>query len=89
MHEFPLLRAIFGGFPGAAKPLRRPSDSGQTLILSPAARSRASIDATNMAAWREAGAAGFGIGSAIYKSGDTPEMAAAKARALLSAASKS
>jgi 2-dehydro-3-deoxyphosphogalactonate aldolase len=42
-----------------------------------------------MAAWREAGAAGFGIGSAIYKSGDTPEMAAAKARALLSAASKS
>jgi hypothetical protein len=58
------------------------------LILSPAARSRASIDATNMAAWREAGAAGFGIGSAIYKSGDTPEMAAAKARALLSAAAK-
>jgi 2-dehydro-3-deoxyphosphogalactonate aldolase len=46
------------------------------------------IDATNMAAWREAGAAGFGIGSAIYKSGDTPEIAAAKARALLSAASK-
>jgi 2-dehydro-3-deoxyphosphogalactonate aldolase len=40
------------------------------------------IDASNMAAWRAAGAAGFGIGSAIYKPGDSPEMVAAKARAL-------
>jgi 2-dehydro-3-deoxyphosphogalactonate aldolase len=39
------------------------------------------IDASNMAPWREAGAAGFGIGSAIYKPGDTPRAVSAKARA--------
>ena len=38
------------------------------------------IDASNMAAWRAAGAAGFGIGSAIYKPGDTAETVASKAR---------
>jgi 2-dehydro-3-deoxyphosphogalactonate aldolase len=43
------------------------------------------IDAGNIPAWRAAGAAGFGIGSSIYKPGDTPEIVAAKARALLSA----
>jgi 2-dehydro-3-deoxyphosphogalactonate aldolase len=43
------------------------------------------IDASNMVAWREAGAAGFGIGSAIYKPGDTPEAVAAKAHRLVSA----
>lgn len=37
----------------------------------------------NMAAWRDAGAAGFGIGSSIYKQGDTAADVAAKARALL------
>jgi 2-dehydro-3-deoxyphosphogalactonate aldolase len=41
------------------------------------------IDASNMAAWREAGAAGFGIGSAIYKPGDTAEIVRAKAHALV------
>jgi 2-dehydro-3-deoxyphosphogalactonate aldolase len=41
------------------------------------------IDARNIPAWRAAGAAGFGIGSAIYKPGDTAETVAAKARALL------
>ena len=41
------------------------------------------IDAGNIPAWRAAGAAGFGIGSAIYKPGDTAETVAAKARALL------
>jgi 2-dehydro-3-deoxyphosphogalactonate aldolase len=41
------------------------------------------IDATNMTAWRNAGAAGFGIGSAIYKPGDTAEIVGAKASALL------
>jgi len=41
------------------------------------------IDAGNMAPWREAGAAGFGIGSAIYKPGDTPAIVAAKATKLL------
>jgi 2-dehydro-3-deoxyphosphogalactonate aldolase len=43
------------------------------------------IDATNMAAWRAAGAAGFGIGSAIYKPGDNPETVGAKAHALIAA----
>jgi 2-dehydro-3-deoxyphosphogalactonate aldolase len=43
------------------------------------------IDATNMSAWRTAGAAGFGIGSAIYKPGDTPVVVGAKATTLLAA----
>ena len=43
------------------------------------------IDASNIPAWRSAGAAGFGIGSAIYKPGDTPEIVGEKARALLGA----
>jgi 2-dehydro-3-deoxyphosphogalactonate aldolase len=41
------------------------------------------IDTSNMAAWRAAGAAGFGIGSAIYKPGDTPAMVSAKAAVLV------
>jgi 2-dehydro-3-deoxyphosphogalactonate aldolase len=41
------------------------------------------IDAGNIPAWRAAGAAGFGIGSAIYKPGDTPAIVAGKAAALL------
>ncbi|HEX4368118.1 MAG TPA: 2-dehydro-3-deoxy-6-phosphogalactonate aldolase [Rhodopila sp.] len=41
------------------------------------------IDASNMAAWRAAGAAGFGIGSAIYKPNDTAAMVSTKAAALL------
>jgi 2-dehydro-3-deoxyphosphogalactonate aldolase len=43
------------------------------------------IDASNMVAWREAGAAGFGIGSAIYQPGDSPEAVAVKAHRLVSA----
>lgn len=43
------------------------------------------IDAGNIPAWRAAGAAGFGIGSSIYKPGDTPEIVAAKARVLRAA----
>jgi 2-dehydro-3-deoxyphosphogalactonate aldolase len=43
------------------------------------------IDASNMAGWRAAGAAGFGIGSAIYRPGDDAEAVAAKARTLLAA----
>jgi 2-dehydro-3-deoxyphosphogalactonate aldolase len=39
------------------------------------------IDAGNIPAWRAAGAAGFGIGSAIYKPGDTAAIVTAKARA--------
>jgi 2-dehydro-3-deoxyphosphogalactonate aldolase len=42
------------------------------------------IDASNMPAWRAAGAVGFGIGSAIYKPNDTPAIVSAKAAALVS-----
>jgi 2-dehydro-3-deoxyphosphogalactonate aldolase len=38
-----------------------------------------------VAAWRAAGAAGFGIGSALYRPGDPPAAVAAKARAFVSA----
>jgi 2-dehydro-3-deoxyphosphogalactonate aldolase len=41
------------------------------------------IDATNMGPWLKAGAAGFGIGSSIYKPGDSPAVVAAKAVKLL------
>ena len=43
------------------------------------------VDAGNIPAWREAGAAGYGIGSAIYKPGDGPANVRAKAAALLGA----
>ena len=43
------------------------------------------IDASNIAAWRAAGAAGFGIGSAIYRAGDSPATVGAKAHALVAA----
>ncbi len=41
------------------------------------------MDATTIPAWRDAGAAGFGIGSALYKPGDTPDIVAAKAKTLM------
>ncbi len=43
------------------------------------------IDASNLAAWQAAGAAGFGIGSAIYRPGDSAETVAAKAHGLIAA----
>lgn len=43
------------------------------------------IDASNMTAWHVSGAAGFGIGSAIYKPGDTPAVVADKAKRLVAA----
>jgi 2-dehydro-3-deoxyphosphogalactonate aldolase len=43
------------------------------------------MDAGSIPAWRAAGAAGFGIGGALYRPGDTPDGVAAKARALLGA----
>jgi 2-dehydro-3-deoxyphosphogalactonate aldolase len=43
------------------------------------------MDATTIPAWRGAGAAGFGIGSALYRPGDTAADVEAKARALLDA----
>jgi len=39
----------------------------------------------SVSAWRAAGAAGFGIGSALYRPGDGPEAVAARARAFLEA----
>jgi 2-dehydro-3-deoxyphosphogalactonate aldolase len=41
------------------------------------------IDSTNIAAWSKAGADGFGIGSGIYRPGDTPQAVAVKASRLL------
>jgi 2-dehydro-3-deoxyphosphogalactonate aldolase len=38
--------------------------------------------AETIPAWKAAGAAGFGVGSSLYKPGDTPESVGAKARAL-------
>lgn len=43
------------------------------------------MDAGTIPAWRAAGAAGFGIGSALYRPGDDASAVAAKAAALLSA----
>lgn len=44
------------------------------------------IGAGNMAEWRKAGAAGFGIGSSLYKPGDAAETVGERARALVAAA---
>jgi 2-dehydro-3-deoxyphosphogalactonate aldolase len=41
------------------------------------------IDTTNILAWQNAGAAGFGIGTSIYRPGDTPYQVAQKASRLL------
>ncbi|MBU2957788.1 2-dehydro-3-deoxy-6-phosphogalactonate aldolase [Paracoccus sp. 1_MG-2023] len=43
------------------------------------------VSADNMAEWRKAGAAGFGIGSSMYKPGDTPGIVAEKARRMVAA----
>ena len=43
------------------------------------------IEAGNLASWRAAGASGFGIGSAIYRPGDSAATVAAKARSLVPA----
>lgn len=43
------------------------------------------VSAANMAEWRQAGAAGFGIGSALYKPGDSAVVVAEKARAMVAA----
>ena len=41
-----------------------------------------SMDATSIPQWQAAGAAGFGIGSALYKPGDTPSQVQEKAKKL-------
>lgn len=43
------------------------------------------IDANTIPAWQTAGADGFGIGSAIYRPGDTAEIVERKARELVAA----
>ncbi|WP_282603091.1 2-dehydro-3-deoxy-6-phosphogalactonate aldolase [Paracoccus sp. PARArs4] len=43
------------------------------------------VSADNMAEWRQAGAAGFGIGSSMYKPGDTPQVVSDKARRMVAA----
>jgi 2-dehydro-3-deoxyphosphogalactonate aldolase len=68
-----------GGSPAMLRAIRAVLPPG-TMVLPVGG-----IDTSNMAAWRAAGAAGFGIGSAVYKSGDTPGIAATKAAALLGA----
>ncbi len=68
-----------GGSPAMLRALRAVLPTG-TMVLPVGG-----IDATNLAAWRAAGAAGFGIGSALYKPGDTAATVAAKAGALTAA----
>ena len=46
------------------------------------------VDASNIADWIDAGAAGIGAASSIYKPGDTAEIASAKAKALVAALQK-
>lgn len=43
------------------------------------------VEAANIPAWRAAGAAGFGIGGALFRPGDDAAAVAAKARALVAA----
>ena len=43
------------------------------------------VDAASLAAWRAAGAAGFGIGSAVYRAGDDAAIVGTKARGLMAA----
>ena len=43
------------------------------------------VTAQNMAEWRRAGAAGFGIGSALYRPGDSAATVAEKARQIVAA----
>ncbi len=41
------------------------------------------VDAASLPAWRDAGAAGYGCGSSLYKPGNSPEAVGRKAAALL------
>lgn len=70
-----------GGNPAMLRALRAVLPKG-TMVLPVGG-----MDAGTMGVWREAGAAGFGIGSAIYRPGDTAATVAGKAAALLAALS--
>ena len=43
------------------------------------------VDASSLSRWLDAGAAGFGVGTSIYRTGDSPQVVAAKARTLVRA----
>lgn len=68
-----------GGSPAMLKSLRAILPPG-TLVLPVGG-----MDPATIPAWRDAGAEGFGIGSALYKPGDSPADVAAKAERLLRA----
>ncbi len=68
-----------GGSPAMLRSLRAVLPPG-TMVLPVGG-----MDAATLAVWRDAGAAGFGIGSAIYRPGDTAAAVAAKAAMLLAA----
>ena len=68
-----------GGSPAMLRALRAVLPQG-TMVLPVGG-----MDAGSMGAWRDAGAAGFGIGSAIYRPGDTAAIVAGKAALLLAA----
>lgn len=70
-----------GGSPAMLRALRAVLPLG-TMVLPVGG-----MDAGTMGAWRDAGAAGFGIGSAIYRPGDTAAIVAGKATTLLAALS--
>ncbi len=55
------------------------------LPAATAVRPGGGIDAASLQAWRDAGAAGFGIGSALYRPGDDAAAVAAKAGRLQAA----
>lgn len=65
--------------PGVLKAIRAVLPAGTNVLPV------GGIDPGNMAPWLAAGAAGFGLGSAIYRPGDTPEAVRAKADAFTTA----
>ncbi|MBV8457512.1 MAG: 2-dehydro-3-deoxy-6-phosphogalactonate aldolase [Acetobacteraceae bacterium] len=67
--------------PAVLRSLRAVLPSG-TMVMSVGG-----IDASSMSGWIDAGAAGFGIGSSIYRAGDSAEVVAGKARVLVRALS--
>ena len=68
-----------GGSPAMLRSLRAVLPSA-TMVLPVGG-----MDAGSIPAWRDAGAAGYGVGSAIYRPGDTAGAVAGKAAALLAA----
>lgn len=68
-----------GGSPAMLKALRAVLPAGAMVLPV------GGMDAGTMGAWRKAGAAGFGIGSAIYRPGDSAGEVAAKTATLLAA----